>query len=40
MITNQSNNDVMNNIKMADLFSRFNNCVYTYCNYTPNIFRD
>lgn len=30
MIANQLNNNVMRNVKMAELFGRFNNCVITY----------
>ena len=30
MITNQSNNNAINSVKMTEIFGRFNNCVITY----------
>ncbi len=30
MITNQSNNNAINSVKMAEIFGHFNNCVITY----------
>ena len=35
MIANQSNNNAINIVKMAEMFGHFNNCVITYCVSKP-----